>query len=82
LNPTVLNNDTKYVVVDRTNKVDGKQHETVKGDKTTIVSDDKPERFFGKKLRSGENTNGRSDRKIVVVACFGRSVGTGGRRLR
>jgi len=39
MDTTVLNNDTQYVVVDRTNKVDGKQHETVKGDKTTIVSE-------------------------------------------
>ncbi|MDQ2746657.1 MAG: type VI secretion system tip protein VgrG [Acidobacteriota bacterium] len=39
MDSTVLNNDTQYVVVDRTNKVDGKQHETVKGDKTTIVSE-------------------------------------------
>ena len=38
MDTTVLNNDTQYVVVDRTNKVDGKQLETVKGDKTTIVS--------------------------------------------
>lgn len=39
MDTTVLNNDTQFVVVDRTNKVDGKQHETVKGDKTTIVSE-------------------------------------------
>ena len=39
MDTTVLNNDTQYVVVDRTNKVDGKQHETVKGNKTTIVSE-------------------------------------------
>ena len=35
---TVLNNDKQVVVVDRQVRVDGKQHETVKGDKTTIVS--------------------------------------------
>ncbi|MGI8789230.1 MAG: type VI secretion system Vgr family protein [Pyrinomonadaceae bacterium] len=37
MDTTVLNNDTQYVVVDRTNRVDGNQHETVKGHKTTIV---------------------------------------------
>ena len=38
MDTTVLNNDKQLVVVDREIEVNGKQHETIQGDKTTIVS--------------------------------------------
>ena len=39
MDTTVLNNDTQYVVVDRSIKVDGKQDETIKGNMSTTVSE-------------------------------------------
>ncbi len=39
MDTTVLNNDTQYVVVDRTIKIDGKRDQTVKGDMSTTVTE-------------------------------------------
>jgi type VI secretion system secreted protein VgrG len=39
MDTTVRNNDTQYVMVDRTIKVDGKRTQTVKGDMTSIVTE-------------------------------------------
>ncbi len=39
MDTTVLNDDRQYVIANRTKQVDGWQKETVKGNKTTIVSD-------------------------------------------
>ncbi len=39
MDTTVLNDDRQYVVANRTKQVDGWQKETVKGDKTAIVSE-------------------------------------------
>ena len=39
MDTTVLNDDRQYVVANRTKKVDGWQQETVKGDKTTTITE-------------------------------------------
>jgi type VI secretion system secreted protein VgrG len=39
MDTTVLNNDTQYVVVDRTIRIDGKRDQTVKKDMSTTVSE-------------------------------------------